>query len=180
MTRCYKILKLALWWKAEGTGSQLFFVKYRIISSAHLWMSGMSAICFNQFRKKSATSCPNNQQGHQSRKQETWPHSSISTLFMSVCTLGADLCVLSGCVCVPTILWLFVIKLVQTCRARQPRAVTHTPSLLTKKEKTSLNYIHPLGVSFCSKQTSEPPPQPSGHKPNRGLMERTFWWTRWP
>lgn len=92
-----------------------------------------------------------------------------------------DLYALSVYVCVPTILCLFVIKLAQACRARPPRAVTQTPSLLREKKKkerkvTSLNYIHPLGVSFCPKQTSEPPPPPTGRKPHRGLMERTFWW----
>ena len=78
------------------------------------------------------------------------------------------LCALSGYVCVLTILFLFVIKRVQTCSARPPRAVTQTPSSLTKKKKrvTSLNYIHPLGVSSCPKQTSEQsPPPPSTNRP---------------
>lgn len=57
----------------------------------------------------------------------------------------------------PALSCLLAIKRVQARRSRPPRAVTQTPFFLTKKV-TSLNYIHPLGVSSCLKQTSELPP----------------------
>lgn len=64
-------------------------------------------------------------------------------------------------------------KPVQACRSRPPRAVTQTPSFLTKKV-TSLNYIHPLGVSFCLKQTSEPPPHTNRPQTSAKPDEKNF------
>lgn len=101
-------------------------------ASAPLCMSGMPANCFDQFGFLFfffAAPCPNKQRGYRMWKQVTWLFSLLSCVFMSENTAHDDICALSGCVCVLTVLCLFVIKLVQTCRARPPRAVTHTPFL---------------------------------------------------
>lgn len=105
----------------------------------------------------------------------------ISLPFMSEHTIYTDLCALSGYICVLTILCLFVIKLVQTCRARPPRAVTQTPSSLSKKKKkvTCLNYIHPLGVSMpktdiCGPHPSTNWPQTSQKRYGKNISVNTL------
>ena len=124
---------------------------------------------FDQFCN-SAVPCPNNQQ---SRKQVTWLFSFLY-LFMSERTIHTDLCALSGCVL--SILCLFVIKLVQTCRARPPREVTQTPSFLAKKKESLVLIISILWACLSAQNRHlSHPPLPTGHKPHRGLMERTFW-----
>lgn len=145
----------------------------------------MAAECFHQmcfsfflFKKKNLLRhIQTTNSGTRPGNQETSDMAVfISLPFMSEHTIYTDLCALSGYVCVLTILCLFVIKLVQTCRARPPRAVTQTPSSLSKKKKKSLVLIISiLWACLCPKQTSEAPtPPPTGHKPHRNVMVKTF------
>lgn len=183
MTWCYRILKLAMM-KSRGHKLTVVLCKVRhhfkctsvnVRYVCHLlWSIQLfKKICFVLSRQ--LTGVP---------EQETGEMAALFYFYtIYVCMhLCADLCALWGCVCVPTILWRFVIKLVQTCRARQPIAVTHTPSLLTEKPPKKLVLIISILWACLSAQNRHlsHPPQPSGHKPHQGLTERTFWWTHWP
>lgn len=81
----------------------------------------------------------------------------LKTLHMIIFVLCQDVSVFLPILC------LFVIKLVQACRARPPRAVTHTPSLPTKK---SLVLIISILWAYLSAQNRHlnnphPPQQPT-------------------
>lgn len=104
----------------------------------------------------------------------------ISLPFMSEHTIYTDLCALSEYVRVLTILRLFVIKLAQACRARPPRAVTQTPSLLTKKREKSLVLIISILWACLSAQNrhlSHPPtnrPQTSPRPYGKNFLVNTL------
>lgn len=151
-------------------------------ASAPLWMSGMSANCFDQccffcfvfFNLLHHVQTNNG--GNQMRKQVTWLFLLLYCIFMSENAAHTDICALSWRICVLTILSLFVIKLVQTCRARPPRAVNHTTSLLTKKSLVLIISILWACLSAQNRHLNHPPQQ-QATKPHQGLTERTFWWT---
>lgn len=126
-----------------------------------------------------AAPCPNKHRGYRMRKQVTWLFSLLYCIFMSENTAHDNICALSGCVCVLTILCLFVIKLVQACRARPPRAVTHTPSLPTKKSLVLIISILWARLSAQNRHLNHPQPPPPTNSPQTlpRPYGKNFWWT---
>lgn len=74
-----------------------------------------------------------------------------------------------------TILCLFVIKLVQTCTVRPPRAVIHTPSLQQKKKLVVLIISIPWACPAAqNRHLSPPPPHQQATNLNQALWKELF------